>query len=284
MLFDALIYAGLVPLVTSATVAFIMRRSYPPMQTVWPIAITAGFLAAHFALHADVGFAASVRTFFEPHEAIDWLPHIVLLALAVSILVYAAPSQRGWFYVLAVALCVAAPVRLLSGNVASQWSFLGKLAWLGVLTTMLVATWIALSTNDESHATPIRVPLLVLLVVGIAVVLTKSGVFIYGESAAALAAAVSGVAIAIGWRTKSRNSGVAASAGVIALAVGSLIILTQFFAELSLLNASLLLVALIATALPLPAFVGAGAAWRQVAVRAALCVAPMLLVLLLVIG
>jgi hypothetical protein len=186
-------------------------------------------------------------------------------------------------YVLAAGLCLAAPVRLLSGNIASHWSPVEKLAWLGMLAAVLAATWLVLSTDDEAHATPIRVPLVVLLVVGIAVVLTKSGVFIYGESAAALGAAVSGVAIAIGWQRRSRNSGAAASAGVITLAAGSLIMLTHFFADLSLPNAALLLAALIATAIPLPPFVRIGAAWRHAIARAALCLAPMAVVLLVVI-
>src|SRR4029079_17182757 len=128
MLLDALIYAGVLPLVTSAVIAFIMRRSYAPVQAVWPIAITAGFLAAQFALRADLGFAASLHAFVQPHEAIDWLPHIVLLALGVSLVMYLAPAHRGWLCVLAVALCAAVPVRLLSGNIASQWSSVGKLA------------------------------------------------------------------------------------------------------------------------------------------------------------
>jgi hypothetical protein len=274
MLFDALLYAGMLPLIASAAVAFVMRRSYAPVQAVWPIAITIGFLAAQFALRADLGLAASLRTFVDPHDAIDWLPHIVLLALGASLIMHLAPSHRGWLCVLAVGLCLAVPVRLLSGNIALQWSFVGKLAWLGVLTAVLASTWFALSTDDEAHATPIRVPLLVLLAVGIAVVLTQSGVFIFGQSAAALGASISGVAVAIGLRTKSRNAGAAASAGVIALALGSLIILTHFFAELSLLNATLLFAALIATAVPLPVFAQTGAAWRHIATRATLCIVP----------
>jgi hypothetical protein len=274
MLFDAIIYSGLVPLAIAAMVAFVMRRSYAPAQAVWPIAISAGFLVAQFALGADEGIAASLRTFIEPHQAIDWLPHITLLALGISILMYLSPSHRGWLYVLAGALCLAVPVRLLSGNVASQWSLTVKFGWLAVLTGVLGTTWRLLATDNEEDSTPFRVPMLAFVAVGIAVVIIQSGVFIYGMSAAALGAAICGVAIAFGLRKSGCNPGAAASAGVITLVLGSLIILTHFFAELSLLNAVLLLLALIATAIPLPAFLRTAAAWRLGAARAVLCIVP----------
>ena len=87
----ALLYAGLLPLVASASVAFIMRRLRSPIPIAWPVAITGGFLTAQFTLRGQAGFSESVHTFFQPHEAVDWLPHIVLLALGVSIVMYLAP-------------------------------------------------------------------------------------------------------------------------------------------------------------------------------------------------
>jgi hypothetical protein len=254
------------------------------VQIAWPIAIAAGFLVAQITLRADAGYAASLRTFLEPHDAIDWLPHIVLLALGVSIVMYLAPSRRGLLYFLAFALCLAAPVRLLSGNIASHWSPLVKLAWLAVLTAMLGATWLFLAPDDDANSPPFRVPLLVFVAVGIAMVLTQSGVLTYGMSAAALGAAICGAGVACGFRKSACNSGAAASAGVITLVFGSLIILTHFFAELSLLNAALVLVALVATAVPLPDFTRTGAAWRQIAARVVLCTVPIILAAISVIG
>jgi hypothetical protein len=274
MLFDAIVYSGLVPLAVAAMLAFAMGRSYAPVEAVWPIAITAGFLVAQFALGADEGITASLRTFIEPHQAIDWLPHITLLALATSILMYLAPSCRGWLSILAAALCLAVPVRLLSGNVASQWSLAVKLGWLAVLAGVLGVTWRLLATDNEEDSTPFRVPMLAFVAVGIAVVTVQSGVFTYGMSAAALGAAICGVALPFGLRKSECNPGAAASAGVITLVLGSLIILTHFFAELSLVNAVLLLLALVATAIPLPAFMRTAAAWRRGAARAVLCVVP----------
>ena len=107
-----------------------MRRMRSPSPIVWPVAITGGFLAAQFALRGQSGFSESLHTFFQPHEAVDWLPHIVLLALGVSLVMYLAPAHRSRLIALAAALCLAAPVRLLSGNLAQHWSILGKVAML----------------------------------------------------------------------------------------------------------------------------------------------------------
>lgn len=292
MLFDAVVYSGLLPMATAALLAFMMRRSHAPVEVVWPVAITAGFLVAQFALGAGDGIAASLRTFVEPHQAIDWLPHITLLALGTTIVMYLAPSRgtvrrtdfspslKGGLKPvllhggLAAALCLAVPVRLLSGNVASQWSLTVKLGWLTVLTGVVGVTWRLLATDNENDSTPFRVPMLAFVAAGIAVVILRSGVFIYGMSAAALGAAVCGAAIPFGFRQRECNAGAAAAAGVITLVLGSLIMLTHFFAELSLPNAVLLLLALIATAIPLPAFLRTAAAWRLGAARAVLCMVP----------
>src|SRR5262245_5400625 len=137
MLFDALIYAGVVPLATAALVAIILGRSSAPIQIAWPVAITAGFLAAQVLLRGNSSWAASLHTFIEPREAIDWLPHILLLALGVSVVIHLAPARRVQWFALAAALCVAVPVRLLSGNVAAHWPAWEKLAWLAALATAL---------------------------------------------------------------------------------------------------------------------------------------------------
>ena len=100
----------------------------------------------------------------------------------------------------------------------------------------------------------LRVPLLILVAVGTAIVVTQSGVFVYGLSSAALGAAIAGTAlvfcvprIAVRARGARRRP-----AGVITFTLGSLIILGHFYAELSTTNAALLLLSLTATAAPLP--------------------------------
>ena len=136
-----------------------MQRMRSPSPIVWPVAITGGFLAAQFALRGQSGFADSLHTFLQPHEAVDWLPHIVLLALGVSIVMYFAPAHRPRLIALAAALCLAAPVRLLSGNLAQHWSIPGKVAVLVSLAAVLGVVWLLLASNDDEQPAILRVPL-----------------------------------------------------------------------------------------------------------------------------
>ena len=282
MLTHILLYAALLPLVTSASIALIMRRLRSPSQIAWPVAITGGFLAAQLTLRGHSGFSDSLRTFLNPHDAVDWLPHIALLALGLSLLMYLAPSHRRRLIALAVALCLAAPVRLLSGNVAQHWSVLEKVAVLVSVAGVLGLVWLLLARNNTERPAILRVPLLVLVALGTAIVVTESGVFIYGLSSAALGAAITGTALAFLGATGSASalrrgasSGIESTSGVITLTLGSLILLTHFYAELSTTSAALLLFSLTATAARLPAFLRTGPVWQPNTAGILLCVLPL---------
>jgi hypothetical protein len=275
MLTNALLYAALLPLATSASIAFLMRRMRTPLPVVWPVAITFGFLAAQFALRGQSGLSETLHTFLEPHEAVDWLPHIVLLALGVSLVIYLAPAHRPRLITLAAALCLAVPVRLLSGNLAQHWSILEKAAVLVSLAAALGLVWLLTSRDDGRQPTILRVPLLMLVAVGTAIVVTQSGALIYGLSSAALGAAITGTALVFAFHRSTSSSGAAASGGVITLTLGSLIILGHFYAELSTANAALLLLSLTATAAPLHVLLGNRPAWQRNTARTISCVFPL---------
>jgi hypothetical protein len=285
MLTNALLYAALLPLVASAMMAFLMRRMSAPSPIVWPTAIACGFLIAQFALRSQAGISDSLHSFIEPHEAVDWLPHIVLLALGVTIIMYLAPSDRRRLIALAIALCLAAPVRLLSGNVANHWSIPQKFAWLALLAALLGIVWLLLASKDGERPAFIRVPLLLLVAVATAVVLTQSGVLVYGLSCGALGAAITGTSLMLSseaWRGRfsgrahpSAPAGITGAAGIITFTLGSLIILGHFYAELSTTNAALLFLSLTATAAPLPALLRIGPAWQRNAAGVMFCILPL---------
>jgi hypothetical protein len=277
MLTNTLLYAALLPLVASAFIAFVMRQMRSPLPVIWPVAITGGFLATQFVLRGQSGLSESLHTFVQPHEALDWLPHIVLLALGVSLVMYLAPTHRPRLIALATALCLAAPVRLLSGNLAQHWSILGKAAVLISLTAVLGLVWLITSNNDLRQPTILRAPLLILVAVGTAIVVTQSGALIYGLLSAALGAAITGTALVFAFHRSTWSSGAAASAGIITFTLGSLIILGHFYAELNTTNAILLLLSLTATAAPLPALLGNRPTWQRNAARITSCVLPVAL-------
>jgi hypothetical protein len=284
MLTNAILYAALLPLVVSAAIAFIMRRMRSPLPTIWPVAITGGFLAAQFVLRGQAGFFESLHTFLEPHEAVDWLPHIVLLALGVSILMYLAPAQRPRLIALAAALCVAAPVRLLSGNLAQHWSILGKVAVLVSLAAIFGLVWVLLALDDNERPAILRLPLLILVAVCTAIVVTQSGAFVYGLSSAAFGAAITGAALVFAFRGAASSSGAAAAAGIITFTLGSLVVLGHFYAELSTTNAALLLLSLAATAIPLPAMLRTGPAWQRNTARILFCLLPLAIAVVAVVS
>ncbi len=283
MIVDALLYAGLLPLIASAIVCVVSRYLRCPLSIIWPLATAMGFLVAQFALRGQGGIDASLHTFIQPYEALDWLPHIVLLALGVSVLMYLAPAQRPWLIAVAAMLCLSVPIRLLSGNLAQHWSVIGKVGVAASLTILLGLVWRLLALTGEERSTAIRVPLLILIAVGAAIVLTQSGVFTYGLSSAAFGAAIAGTAVVFAFRAIPSNLGAAATAGVITFTLGSLIILGHFFAELTTTNAALLCLALTATAVPLPAFLRSGPAWQRGTARILLCLSPLALAVVSVV-
>jgi hypothetical protein len=275
MLTNAFLYAAFLPLTASALIAFSLRQMQTPLPVLWPAAITGGFLAGQFTLRGQSGFFDGLNTFFQPHEAVDWLPHIVLLALGVSLVIYLAPVHRDRLVVLAAALCFAAPVRLLSGNLAQHWSIAGKVAMLILLAAVLGIVWRLLALNDDGRPAFIRVPLLVVVAVSTAVVVAQSGALIYGLSCAAFGAAITGTALVFAFRGTVSSTGAASAAGVITFTLGSLIFLSHFYAYLSTTNTVLLVLSLIATAAPLPTLLRSGPAWQGNTARFMFCLLPL---------
>ena len=284
MLTNALLYAGLLPLVVSACLAVILRQLRLTPQISWPVSITAGFLAAMLVVRGQGGLAESIDRVLHPHEALDWLPVLVLLALVACGVVYWG-SLRSWQLIpLVVAISLATPVRLLSGNLAQQWSPIGKLAVIAWTSAALALAWLSLSTNDTAQPSVLRVPLQILVAVGAGVAVTLSGAFIYGQLAAAVGAATTGTWLAFALRARESNEGTAAAAGVVAVALGSLILLGRFYSELNTAAAALLFVALAATAVPLPGQLGGNASWLQAVVRAACCLVPLTIAVALAVS
>jgi hypothetical protein len=286
MLSNFLLYAGLLPLVASAVMAFVLRRWYCPAHLTWPAAIAGGFVFARFAMRSQTGVGDALQSLLQPQEAIDWLPLVVLLAFAVSIVMHLTrPQRRRRVLALAAGLSFAVPVRLLSGNVrVTHWSMPEKIAYLTLLALILGSLWFVLAADMDEKETTVRVPLQILIAVGAAITVTQSGALIYGLTAAAVAASITGSALALllpedRWGTGAiamrACRGITGAAGVITFSLGSLILLGHFYAELSAVNAALLCLSLVTTAIPLPAAIRRGSIWRQLAVRSAACLVPL---------
>src|SRR5262245_45534172 len=108
-----------------------------PAPIAWANGAGIGYIVGQLGLAARRGGVERViSTFIRPHEAADWLPLAVLLALGVTVLAIYAP--RAWqriILVLAALMTIGLPLRLLAGSsfVTTKWSPLEKLAYIALL-------------------------------------------------------------------------------------------------------------------------------------------------------
>jgi hypothetical protein len=293
MIVATFLYAGLVPLAVAAIFGCIAIALRATPQIAWPLSAALGFIAGLVALKSQSGFVAAVDEFANPHESANWLPAIVGLAAGVSVLL-AIPRCRNVAVCLAAFLVLAAPIRLLSGNVrlSGGWSLAEKIEYLVLLVATFGGVWAALANGDRVRQSPARFLFLMITAVGTAAALTLSGVLVYGQACGALAASLAGVAIsqlAASWwgslhaadyvtpaqPKASAPLGLASTAGIVTLSLGSLIVLGHFFADLSAPAALLLFISLTAAGTPVLESVLPRPAWQLLAIRSAACLLPL---------
>jgi hypothetical protein len=296
MVHNVLIYAALLPLAVAGLTTIVCRRLRVPPRVSWAAGAGLGYCAGQLGLTGGPGPARAFSALLRPREAVDWLPHALLLAIGITILASYVP--RAWRRLpvfLAAVLVVGLPLRLLAGTVyvTQRWSALEKLSYLTLLAATLGLTWLLLgATRDEDHPR-LRALLLILVVAGAAVVISLSGVFVYGQLGGALAASLAGTALATFSYAPTRTgvrvgpspvpaahlTGADGTAGVLALALGGLVLLSCFYANLTPTNAALLFLALFMAGGPQPSFVSAWQPWQQSILRTCLSLFPLAIAL-----
>jgi hypothetical protein len=277
MILTELLYVAIIPAAVAAMVVFAAQQARFKAPVAWALAIGCGYMVGQFALARRNTSGASIGSLFQPREAVEWLPYAVLVAIAVTVLgSYLPRSWRPAMLVLAGGLCVALPLRLLAGTVYPlEWSTAEHVAYTGLLAATFAVTWLGLAAAHSNEHPRLRAVLLIIVGAGTAVVCARSGVFVYGELCGVVMATVSGALLV------SRENGLEGTAGVITFSLGSLVLLSYFFAELTLGNAGLLLLAIVLAGgrLPLPPFFLTRPVWQQGAVRAALALVPLVIAL-----
>ena len=286
MFIETFIRAGLVPLAAAALVAFALRRGDISAPATWASSVAGGFITAQLGLKSQAGFTTAIRALVHPSDASEWLPVFVLLALGISfLLLNASPARWRGEFVLAAAFTIAVPLRLLSLHVGhmQDWSPLEKLAYLSLAAATLGIVWLLLGSGGESQSSLARAFCVAIVAVGAAIVLSLSGVFVYGQYCGAVAASLAGTSLSLflgatGSASTPRRfilSGFTGAAGVITFSLGSLILLGYFFGDLRAANAALLVVALAAAGAPLPRVLLAWPPWLQFLLRTAACLTPL---------
>lgn len=236
---------------------------------------------------ANFDFGGAIRKTAQPREAQDWLPLLSLLAITPDAIACVGKFGPAIGWVLRVILCFFLPWRVLHGSSylplslgpefeefdLGGWSTGEAVAWIiGTGITLIIAwQWIRLVAAEGSAADrSLRLVLASAVTVGSAVTLIAAGSLLFGQLMAVLTAATLGCGI--GSAISSAQRGPDAAAGPLTIAFGTLVIAGHFYAELSLINAGLLLLAIVLAVgwLPTPAVASTN---RQILVRGVICLA-----------
>jgi hypothetical protein len=273
MIFNELLYVAFIPLAVAASLTLLAKPARLNPTLTWATAVALAYVTGQIGLALRAG--DSLAQLLRPHEAVDWLPFAVLAALGVTTVTsMTAHPWRRLAIGLAVALTIALPLRLLHGSAYDlQWTLAEKLTHIALLAAALGLTWLLLASPREDDHPRLRPILLIVVVSTAAVIVSLSGVFVYGELCGVLAAALTGAFLA------SRSPCAAGSAGVVTFSLGSLILLAYFYAELTATNAALLLLATWAAAGPMPPFLQSSRAWQNASLRTLLTLVPLAIAL-----
>ena len=227
-----LLQSALVPAATAAILVLLLsadHRTWPA-----PLGIAAGLLASYIATY-------HAQWTFPPHQALDWLPLVLAVALG-AIAVGRQDRAR------------ALPVRLLlalmvSGIVA--WPALGsagmlKTLLLVVIAAMLItAAWTALAAPAPSEKSPAAALVLASVASGGGLALMIDASQLLGQLCGAL-----GVAVLVCGLLRRRPQGMTpAAVGVATLLLGAMLAYAHIYAGFGLLMVLLLTSGLLAGAL-----------------------------------
>ncbi len=263
---------GAVSFIVALAVAFVLRRMRSPPAVACAAGVGLGYIAGQLTLAGRAGLGWALTSLIRPREARDWLPLMVLLAMGVTtVATYAPRAWRPWVVGLATLLAMAVPSRLLAGHVARQWSLLEKLSHLALLAATLGLLWLLLGSAQPDEQPRFRAMLMVVVALAAAVLIAMSGSLTYGQLCAAVAAALMGASLAM----LDSGAGLSGAAGVVVFSLGGVILLSCVYAQLEPFNAAMVLLALAGAGGKLPEFALQKRPWRRAALRAALCLLPL---------
>jgi hypothetical protein len=80
------LYVAILPFVVAAFATFVSRPLRLERHVGWAVGISLGYFAAQIGLDSRGKGRIDVLSLIRPSEAVEWLPHAVLLAMLVTIL------------------------------------------------------------------------------------------------------------------------------------------------------------------------------------------------------
>jgi hypothetical protein len=237
-----LLQSVLAPAAVSAALLLLLAR----MRSGWsaPIAIAGGFLASMAATY-------HAQWSFPPHQALDWMP-LVLLAALGAIAVERRATLTGRLLLSALTAAIVAWPALASAGLGTTQ------VTIAVLALLMTLAWTALAASSRRPAAPLA---LTLAAGGAGLALMIDASQLLGQLCGGL-----GVAIAVcGLLRRPGNGGFGpAAAGTAVLLLGAMLGYAVIYAGFGMLLVALLVAGLLADALlgalrrrPAPALPGA---------------------------
>jgi hypothetical protein len=249
-----ILLGGILPgIVAVAALAGVWKLTHNAASS-WRTAAVLSFLVGMWALDAQgVGVVSAIAKSMRITEARDFLPLMVILAVIPDAV--AASGKQGAIlgWIMRAGLCVFVPWRLLWGSrylpkVApppnfdtGAWGPLEATCWIGGAAAAMLTVW-AMVRAENTEAPRLRSVLAALVAFAASATTAYSGSLTLGQLLGVLVATLMGCALAA-WLMKV-GRGPDAAAGPIVIALGGVLVLAHFFAELKLLHAVLLLAGL----------------------------------------
>jgi len=312
-----MVWGGALPAAVAAIVLAAVWRTTRNAASAWRTALIVGYVAGHWTLDArDIGasslvgigpseaaavhwaydprnfdFAEALTKSYRPTEARDWLPPLLLLAIAPDAL--ACVGKAGFVLggILRFGLCLFVPWRLLNGSVylparslpalefeasgfemggfdTGAWTISVAVAWIGGVAVALLLGWQLARRVDQQSGNLVRSTLAVVVALGAAVTAMAAASLVYGQMLGVLSAALAGCGLMAAIVTAGR--GPEAAAGPVIIAFGCLVVVAHFYAELQIHHAALLLLAMIVAIGWLPLPVHFSSRWQSVC-RSLIC-------------
>jgi len=286
----AIIIVALVPCGVAAATMFVCRRLGLVPHTAWVTSVGAALVIGQMALTAPAGATSAIGRLFQPHEAIDWLPWLVLLAVGISIVSEYVPHLTGWRPIaLVLIFSAAATARLLAGSVhvTSRFSSLEKFGVLVLWSSVFTLLWRLFDAGRASGQPLLRGGLLIITTLGLAAAVALPSTFVYGGIYLVIAGTIAGALLgciamrsAADFLSALDPSGAAAPLATI---LGGILLLCRYYGGLSLLDTLLAAVALAAAVGPMPK------SWptpplARAALRTASCLIPLAIAVALAIA
>ena len=220
--FPLLLQSILIPAVVCAAVLLLCGRDRPGWPA--PVAIAAGFLASMIATY-------HAQWSFPPHQALDWMPLVLALALcAIGV------ERRGaWWLRLLLSALTAAVVAWPALGSAGAAKTIATVAGMAVLMT---GAWTALASAAQRPAAPVA---LTLAAGGAGLALMIDASQLLGQLCGGL-----GVAIAVCGLLRLRGGFGRAAVGASVLLLGAMLGYAGIYAGFGMPMVALLLAAVLA--------------------------------------